>query len=184
MSGGAVFPDLTNYPTRAEVPNFINGGAFQTVSDLLANFAPSSQYRGMYARVSDLWGSVSTAMICEYDGTNYYWRPQRTDYSVTSTQNIGRHEPRSSRHGSSHHPAIDVARRHDDHTIYDERLARLHVQNLFAGISRPVLHHLHRADRRPYIHASRWIHEGSHLYGIRLAFELNKAWHRIERASG
>ncbi len=89
MSGGAVTPDLSNYPTRPEVPNFINGGAFLTVSDLLTSFAPSSQYRGMYARVSDLWGSVSTAMICEYDGTNYYWRPQRTDYSITSTQTSG-----------------------------------------------------------------------------------------------
>lgn len=89
MSGGVVFQDLTNFPTRAEVPNFINGGAFQTVANLLTNFPAASQYRGMYARVSDLWGSVSTAMICEYDGTNYYWRPQRTDYSVVSTQTSG-----------------------------------------------------------------------------------------------
>lgn len=89
MSGGVVFQDLSNYPTRAEVPNFLNEGAFQTVASLLANFPASAQYRGMYARVSDLWGSVSTAMICEYDGTNYYWRPQRTDYSVVSTQTSG-----------------------------------------------------------------------------------------------
>lgn len=89
MSGGYVAPDLSNYPTRAEVPNFINDGAFQTVANLLANFPASSTYRGMYARVSDLWGSVSTAMICEYDGTTYYWRPQRTDYSITSTQTSG-----------------------------------------------------------------------------------------------
>lgn len=89
MSGGYTTPDLSNFPTKAEVPNFINGGAFQTVSNLLTNFPAASQYRGMYARVSDLWGSVSTAMICEYDGTNYYWRPQRTDYSVVSTQTSG-----------------------------------------------------------------------------------------------
>ncbi|MEH3109023.1 MAG: hypothetical protein PGN22_02830 [Agrobacterium cavarae] len=82
-------PDLSNYPTKAEVPNFINGGAFQTVANLLANFPAASQYRGMYARVSDLWGNVSTVMICEFDGTTYYWRPQRTDYSVTSAQTSG-----------------------------------------------------------------------------------------------
>ncbi|CUX21166.1 hypothetical protein CFBP6626_07155 [Agrobacterium tumefaciens] len=82
-------PDLSNYPIKAEVPNFINGGAFQTVANLLANFPAAVGYRGMYARVSDLWGSVQTVMICEYDGTNYYWRPQRTDYAVTSTQTSG-----------------------------------------------------------------------------------------------
>lgn len=82
-------PDLSNYPTKAEVPNFINGGAFQTVANLLANFPAALQYRGMYARVSDLWGSVATVMICEYDGASYYWRPQRTDYSVISTQTSG-----------------------------------------------------------------------------------------------
>lgn len=82
-------PDLSNYPTKSEVPNFINGGSFQTVANLLANFPAASQYRGMYARVSDLWGNVSTVMICEFDGTNYYWRPQRTDYAVTSTQTSG-----------------------------------------------------------------------------------------------
>lgn len=82
-------PDLSNYPTKAEVPNFINGGAFQTVANLLANFPAAVGYRGMYARVSDLWGSVATVMICEYDGTSYYWRPQRTDYAITSTQTSG-----------------------------------------------------------------------------------------------
>lgn len=82
-------PDLSNFPTKGEVPNFINGGAFQTVANLLANFPAASQYRGMYARVSDLWGTVQTVMICETDGTNYYWRPQRTDYAITSTQTSG-----------------------------------------------------------------------------------------------
>lgn len=87
--GGTYSIDMSNYPTKAEVPNFVNGGAFQTVAALLSNFVPASQYRGMYARVSDLWGSVSTTMICEYDGTNYYWRPQRTDYSVVSAVTSG-----------------------------------------------------------------------------------------------
>lgn len=82
-------PGLSEYALKAEVPAFINNGAFQTVANLLANFPPAAQYRGMYARVSDLWGAISTAMVCEYDGTIYYWRPQRTDYAVTSTQTTG-----------------------------------------------------------------------------------------------
>lgn len=89
MSNVSTVPDLSNYPTKSEVPNFINGGAFQTVASLLASYPAAAQYKGMYARVSDLWGSVSTVMICESDGVTFYWRPQRTDYAVPSTQTSG-----------------------------------------------------------------------------------------------
>jgi len=84
-------PDLSGYASLSQVPNFINNGAFQTVANLLANFPAGSSFLGKYARVSDLWGSVSTVMICEQDaGTGtYYWRPQRTDYAIPSTQTSG-----------------------------------------------------------------------------------------------
>jgi len=61
--------------------SFVGDGNYMTVADLLATFPASSQYRGNYARVSDLWGGVQTVMICEGDASGYYWRPQRTDYA-------------------------------------------------------------------------------------------------------
>ncbi len=60
---------------------FVNGGAEQTVASLLANFPAGAAYQFKYARVSDLWGSVHSIMICEQDASGYYWRPQRTDYA-------------------------------------------------------------------------------------------------------
>lgn len=61
--------------------SFINDGAYMLVNDLLTNFPAAAQYRGNYARVSDLWGGVQTVMICEGDASGFYWRPQRTDYA-------------------------------------------------------------------------------------------------------
>jgi len=64
------------------LPQYVNTGQFQTVAQLLANYPAGAAYLGMLGRVSDLWGSVRTSMICEQDGaTGYYWRPQRTDYA-------------------------------------------------------------------------------------------------------
>ncbi len=60
---------------------FVNGGNEQTVASLLTNYPAGAAYQFKYARVSDLWGSVHTIMICEQDASGYYWRPQRTDYS-------------------------------------------------------------------------------------------------------
>lgn len=67
----------------------VNNGVSQTVAQLLANFPASLAYVGMYGRVSDLWGSVDEVMRCAYDGSTYYWRPQRTDYTVNSAQTSG-----------------------------------------------------------------------------------------------
>lgn len=52
------------------------------VAELLANFPASASLVGKYARVNDLWGSVTTVMICEADTSGFYWRPQRTDYAA------------------------------------------------------------------------------------------------------
>jgi len=68
---------------------YVNGGQNQTVANLLANFPPSIAYVGKYARVSDLWGSADEVMRCSYDGSTYFWRPQRTDYAVSATQTSG-----------------------------------------------------------------------------------------------
>lgn len=68
------------------LPQYVNNGQFQTVAQLLTNFPASASTLGMLGRVSDLWGSVRTAMICEQDtATGYYWRPQRTDYAPIAT---------------------------------------------------------------------------------------------------
>lgn len=60
-------------------------GSPMPVASLLANYPASETYVGQYGRVTDLWGSVRTIMICESDGSSYYWRPQRTDYAVNNS---------------------------------------------------------------------------------------------------
>lgn len=65
----------------AAATTFINSGAMMTVADLLANFPAGPDVLFKYARVSDLWGSARSVMICERDASGYYWRPQRTDYA-------------------------------------------------------------------------------------------------------
>lgn len=44
-----------------------------TVANLLSNFPASTSYVGKYARVTDLWGSVSGVMRCSYNGRIYWW---------------------------------------------------------------------------------------------------------------
>lgn len=62
--------------------SFVDGiGDYMPVAALLTGYPASAAYRGKYARVNDLWGSVQTIMVCEGDSSGYYWRPQRTDYA-------------------------------------------------------------------------------------------------------
>lgn len=60
-----------------------------TVANLIANFPPSVTFLNQYARVSDLFGSVDDIMRCRFDGTNYRWVPQRSDFSGTSAATSG-----------------------------------------------------------------------------------------------
>lgn len=69
-------------------PEFVSNMSMP-VASLLTNFPAGASFLGKYARVTDLWGSVEEVMRCSYDGSSYYWRPQRTDYSVNSTQTTG-----------------------------------------------------------------------------------------------
>lgn len=81
---------LTLDQVLAAIPTaFVNNGGYQTVANLLSNYPAGVTYLGMYARVNDLWGSVRTVMVCEYDGTSYYWRPQRTDYATANSSTGG-----------------------------------------------------------------------------------------------
>lgn len=52
-----------------------------TIATLLASFPASAGNLGKYARVTDLWGTVKSVMVCEGDASGFYWRPQRTDYA-------------------------------------------------------------------------------------------------------
>lgn len=71
------------------VPTSFVSGSPMTVAQLLANYPANSTQNGKYARVTDLFGSVDDVMRCCFDGTNYYWRPQRTDYAVANTRTSG-----------------------------------------------------------------------------------------------
>lgn len=80
----AISAALAGLPT-----SFVNGGASMTVANLIANYPPASGNAGMYARVSDLYGSVDDIMRCRFDGTNYRWVPQRSDYAGTTAATGG-----------------------------------------------------------------------------------------------
>ncbi len=60
---------------------FVGNGAEMSVASLLATYPAGPDTLFKYARVNDLWGSARSVMICERDGSGYYWRPQRTDYA-------------------------------------------------------------------------------------------------------
>lgn len=68
---------------------FVGSGAFMTQANMRTSYACAATYLGKYARVSDMYGTVSSVAICETDGTSYYWRPQRTDYSAVIPQTSG-----------------------------------------------------------------------------------------------
>lgn len=100
MADGLTFPppDLAPYVQTVQMPAlvaelaptaFVNGGAYQTVASLLSGYPAGPATVGMYGRVNDLWGSVRSVMVCEYDGSLYYWRPQRTDYATVNTATTG-----------------------------------------------------------------------------------------------
>ncbi len=73
----------------AQPTTFVSGGAPMTVADLLLNFPANASRQGLYARVSDLYGSVDDIMRCRFDGTNYRWVPQREAYSGTTAATSG-----------------------------------------------------------------------------------------------
>lgn len=64
-----------------------------TIADLMTNFPPSVTYRGLYARVSNLYNNIGTASTggvddivrCRLDVTNntYRWVPQREAFNVS-----------------------------------------------------------------------------------------------------
>lgn len=60
-----------------------------TVATLLSTYPPSASNLGLYARVSDLWGSVDDILRCRYDGTNYRWVPQRDTFVGTTAATTG-----------------------------------------------------------------------------------------------
>lgn len=80
----AIAAGLASIPT-----SFVNGGAYMPLNTLLTNYPASATYLGQYARINDLWGSVRSVMTCEYDGSLYYWRPQRTDYATQNSATSG-----------------------------------------------------------------------------------------------
>jgi len=80
---------MSVYSSLTSGTDFVNNGVAQSVSSLITNFPASNTYVGKYAKVNDLWGSVDEIMRCSYDGSSYYWRPQRTDYSVSTNQTSG-----------------------------------------------------------------------------------------------
>jgi hypothetical protein len=74
---------------NAQPSGFVNGGGEMTVAQLLANYPADASMVFKYARVSDLYGSAHSVMICESSGGQFYWRPQRTDFSGASTATGG-----------------------------------------------------------------------------------------------
>lgn len=84
-----VLTSLTDYVKIVDLPTSFVSPTSMTVANLLTTYPASSTYVGKYARVTDLWGSTDEIMRCSYDGTTYYWRPQRTDYAVTNASTSG-----------------------------------------------------------------------------------------------
>lgn len=67
----------------AVLPRFVSPNAM-TVAQLLAGF-PAGQHIGLYARVTDLFGELTTTMIAEGSAGTAYWRPTRQDFAKTLT---------------------------------------------------------------------------------------------------
>jgi len=68
---------------------FVGGAAAMTVAQLMANYPPAVGYQGMYARVSDLYGSVDDIMRCRFDGVAYRWVPQRDTFNGSNAATTG-----------------------------------------------------------------------------------------------
>lgn len=73
--------------------SFVGGGTAMTISDLMTNFPPAAGYKGLYARVSNLYNNVSMSAAggvddivrCRFDVVNnvYRWVPQREAFNVS-----------------------------------------------------------------------------------------------------
>jgi hypothetical protein len=63
---------------------FVADGETITLADLMARFPASALYRGWYAHVSDLYGSLDEVLRCRFDGLFYRWVPQRDQYIQNS----------------------------------------------------------------------------------------------------
>lgn len=73
----------------ATIPTTFVTSTPMTVANLISTYPPSATYSGLYARVTDLYGSVDDIMRCRYDGTNYRWVPQREAFSGTTAATSG-----------------------------------------------------------------------------------------------
>lgn len=64
-----------------------------TVANLLTNAPCNSSRLGLYGAVSDLFNgagvNTNEVMRCGLTSTTYYWRPQRTDYAISTTSTGG-----------------------------------------------------------------------------------------------
>lgn len=63
-----------------------------TIANLMANAPCNASRVAQYAVVSDLYGGATATnevMRCGQTGTMYYWRPQRTDFSITNSTTSG-----------------------------------------------------------------------------------------------
>lgn len=68
---------------------FVNGGAPQTVAELITNFPAGVDNVYKYARVTDLYSQASSIMVCEASNGSYYWRPQRADFAAQNAATGG-----------------------------------------------------------------------------------------------
>lgn len=87
-------PDLSNYPTKAEVPpqNFVTS-LILTTADMHATYPAGAAYRGKYCRVSDMWGSTDGVYRCCYNGRIHFWEPTNQNqmpgnYTVTGSVTV------------------------------------------------------------------------------------------------
>jgi hypothetical protein len=69
--------DVLALISSTSATSFVGSGVAMPVAALMTNYPPSAAYQGLYARVSDLYGSVDDIMRCRFDGSNYRWVPQR-----------------------------------------------------------------------------------------------------------
>lgn len=76
-------------PPQAPVTTYVKGGQVQTVAQLLAAYPPSAAFMGMYARVTNLYGSVDDILRCRFDGSAYRWVPQRDSFAGIDTTTTG-----------------------------------------------------------------------------------------------
>jgi len=73
--------------------SFVGGGSAMTIADLMTNFPAGVAYKGLYARVNNLYnnssasaaGGVDDIVRCRFDAANstYRWVPQREAFNVS-----------------------------------------------------------------------------------------------------